>query len=136
LSHFLPPTTTKPEIIHFSDTQAPEAQRYPKPKIETLQTELRKLLRVKATPKGKIPLVQPVKFSEFQITPVSGNWLIVSIKFFRDLVLYRVIFLLHDDKEADRIRQCSTCGKFFFRVRRQVHCSPQCADRANYQKRG
>jgi hypothetical protein len=133
LSRFFPIIgELSPQTIIFDPRQDTEAQRYPKPKLEMLQPELRALLHVRARPKGKFAIAPPMKI-QLNYVPMSRGILVVGR--IRDLFLQRVIFMLRDDKEADRIHQCPTCGKFFFRVRRQVHCSPQCADRANYQNK-
>src|SRR5262249_42348049 len=134
LSHFFPIIADLlPQTIIFDPRQDPEARRYPKPKLVTLQAELRLLLHVRVRPKGKFAATPSMRI---QLDYVSMSRGLVVIGRIRDLFLQRVIFMLRDDKEARRIRQCSTCGKFFLRVRRQFHCSPQCADKANYEKRG
>jgi hypothetical protein len=150
LSKFFPlgPQKLSAGVILFDPRQDPEwnsflEKKYPKKKIVDLQAELKALLRTKSKQavvddKGKMTVTTPVDV-KLSYVYFSGDSL-WAIGKFRDLFLQRVINLLSDTKRdpvplASMIRQCEPCGKFFFRVRRQIHCSPQCADRANYLKR-
>jgi len=138
-SRFFPFSTPKkpvvwdsPGSIHYDPRGDPEWEKYAKQKLESVQSELRTLLSTKAPPKGVIRAMT-VEINVYY-GYLSGGWLIAMGKA-RDLFLQRVIELLLDPEASSRIRQCSACKKFFLRVRRQIHCSPQCADKANYQKK-
>ena len=116
--------------VMFDANRTDELEEYPPQKIAALQKELRALFEAKA--KGSMVTI-PLQF-DVDYVRVAGGVLNISSKRVRDVFLTYVLFVLFDEKTASRIRQCAPCGKFFFRVRRQVHCSAQCADKASHLK--
>jgi hypothetical protein len=119
----------RPGVFLYDPRTDPELEKYPKPKIVILQEHLKGLLNTKT----KLESMSMVNINvDIHYLPVLGGLRNVTGNV-RDVFLHYVLTLLND-RASSKIRQCS-CGRFFFRVRRQVHCSPQCADKANYEDR-
>lgn len=121
--------------IQFHPHSDPEYEKYPKDKFLRLQGELQELLLTKTKRKSEDGSIRLTHLIEIKVSySFSSNGdinFLVAVGHVRDLFLQRVINLLLDPEASSNFRQCPECKKIFLRVRRQVYCSPPCADKAN-----
>jgi hypothetical protein len=121
----------------------PSARDLLEPQIVALQSEFRQLLgaladgmrRAPATPGAasvSVTVYSPVEIkARYSAVGLGQAALITATGSARDISLLRLIHLLAQGENANRVRRCPDCGRLFFRKRRQLYCSKKCVNRVN-----